>query len=65
MTHTTLLDTLADIDLADTTLPGGIRARVDEAYRLIHTEMEAAHTGHLADIVPLTPTTTTTRSAAA
>lgn len=40
-----VLDALAEIDLADTTRPGGIRARVEEAYDLIHDDVEAAHTG--------------------
>ncbi|MET9713360.1 hypothetical protein ACFW3Z_25620 [Nocardiopsis alba] len=53
MTHTTLLDALADIDLADTTLPGGIRARVEEAAELIHQEVEVAHAGHPAPVIPL------------
>lgn len=61
---TTIIDRLADIDLADTTLPGGIRARVEEAYRLIHADVEAAHAGDPAPVIPLTPTTTTARSAA-
>lgn len=50
----TITDQLAGIDLADTTR-GGIRARVEEAAELIHTDIEAAHTGDLADLVPLTP----------
>ena len=54
---------LADIDLADTTRPGGVRARVEEAAALIHADIEAAHTGHPADVIPIT--TTANRSAAA
>lgn len=52
---------LAAIDLADTTPPGGIRARVEEAAELIHADIEAAHTGHPAPVIPIT---TTNRSAA-
>lgn len=57
-----LVDALADIDLADTTRPGGVRARVEEAADLIHHEVEAAHTGYPAPVVPIT--TTANRSAA-
>ena len=57
-----LVDALADIDLADTR-SGGIRARVEEAAGLIHHEIEAAHTGRPAPVVPIT--TTANRSTAA
>ncbi|MBB5495776.1 hypothetical protein [Nocardiopsis metallicus] len=47
---------LGRIDLADTDQPGGIRARVEEAYELIHADIEAAHTGRLADVIEITAT---------
>ena len=59
--RTELVDALSRIDLADTTRPGGIRARVEEAAELIHADIEAAHTGHPAPVIPIT---TTNRSAA-
>lgn len=46
---------LGRIDLADTTR-GGIRARVEEAYGLIHTDIEAAHTGRPAPVIEITAT---------
>lgn len=52
---------LGEIDLADTH-SGGIRARVEEAYGLIHADIEAAYTGRPADVIPIT--TTANRSAA-
>ncbi|MFE9247053.1 hypothetical protein [Nocardiopsis sp. NPDC006938] len=58
-----LVDQLAAIDLADTT-NGGVAARVQEASELIRADLEAYSEGRLADVVPIT-TTTTTRSAAA
>lgn len=61
MAATELVEALAEIDLADTTRPGGVRARVEEAYVLIHHDIEAAHTGRPAPIVPIT---TANRSAA-
>lgn len=60
--RTEMVEQLARIDLADTTRPGGVRARVEEAADLIHHEIEAAHTGHPATVVPIT---TTNRSIAA
>lgn len=60
--RTEVVEQLARIDLADTTRPGGIRARVEEAADLIHHEIEAAHTGHPVPVIPIT--TTANRSAA-
>ncbi|MGW8438841.1 hypothetical protein ACWGKS_27145 [Nocardiopsis sp. NPDC055879] len=57
-----LVEQLARIDLADTTRPGGVRARVEEVADLIHADIEAAHTGHP---VPVVPITTANRSTAA
>ena len=62
MATSELVDALADIDLADTTRPGGVRARVEEAADLIHHEVEAAHTGYPAPVIPIT---TMNRSVAA
>jgi hypothetical protein len=61
MARSELVQALAHIDLADTTR-GGIRARVEEAAELIHAEVEAASTGRLAPVTPITATNT--RSAA-
>ncbi|MGW5880258.1 hypothetical protein ACWFMI_27300 [Nocardiopsis terrae] len=58
-----LLDALAEIDLADTTRPGGIRARIEEVAGLIRDEVEAAHTGRPAPVTPLTTDTETRRAA--
>ncbi|MER6626032.1 hypothetical protein [Streptomyces sp. NPDC000931] len=58
-----LVEALAEIDLADTTRPGGIRARVQEASKLIRADVEAAATGPLADVVPITTETETRRAA--
>ena len=63
MTGSTLVDQLAEIDLADTTRPGGVAAGVQEVSAIIRADLEAFSTGRLADVVPIT--TTTTRSAAA
>lgn len=52
---------LAAIDLADTR-SGGVRARVEEAAELIHADIEAAHTGRPAPVIPIT---TANRSVAA
>lgn len=56
-----LVDALAAIDLADTR-SGGVRARVEEAAELIHADIEAAHTGRPAPVIPIT---TANRSVAA
>ncbi|MEU3017166.1 hypothetical protein ABZ635_07200 [Nocardiopsis sp. NPDC007018] len=60
-----LVDQLAEIDLADTTRPGGVAARVEEVSELIRADLEGFSTGRLADVVPITTDTETTRSAAA
>lgn len=52
---------LAAIDLADTSF-GGVRARVEEAAALIHADIEAAHAGRPALVIPIT--TLQNRSAA-
>lgn len=61
MAASELVEQLSRIDLADTTRPGGVRARVEEAAGLIHADIEAAHTGRPAPVVPIT---TANRSAA-
>ncbi|WP_017590825.1 hypothetical protein [Nocardiopsis ganjiahuensis] len=61
MARTECLDALDEIDLADTTRSGGIRARVEEAAGLIRDEIEAASTGRPADVIEIT---TANRSAA-
>ena len=60
MAASELVEQLAAIDLADTR-SGGVRAQVEEAAELIHADVEAAHTGRPAPVVPIT---TANRSAA-
>lgn len=61
--RTELVDALTEIDLADTTRPGGIRARVEEAADLIREHVETVYTGRTAPVIPIT--TTANRSTAA
>ena len=60
--RTEVVEQLARIDLADTTRPGGIRARVEEAADLIREHVETVYTGRTAPVIPIT--TTANRSAA-
>ncbi|PWV44550.1 hypothetical protein [Nocardiopsis sp. L17-MgMaSL7] len=62
--HTALVDQLAEIDLADTTRPGGVAARVQEVSAIIRADLEAYAEGRLADVLPIT-TDTENRSVAA
>lgn len=60
-----LVEALAEIDLADSARPGGIRAGVDQAASLIRAHVTAWSTGVGADLVPFPLHTTAPEGAAA